>query len=61
MKNDGAALKQLLEDECSASEVKHIGNFMFAAEARRVKLHLFTEPVNGGEEYIRITGYSINL
>lgn len=61
VKNNGIELKQLLKDECLATDVEHIGNFVFSVETRQVKqLLIFTEPVGGREEYIQITGYSIS-
>ncbi|MFV0485398.1 MAG: hypothetical protein ACK5MU_04230 [Candidatus Saccharimonadales bacterium] len=60
VRNDGTELAQLLEEVCTASEVTHAGNFVFSAKHYRSdRILIFTEPMCGGEEHIRIIGYSI--
>lgn len=60
VKNDGAELKELLMEVCLVSDVVHAGNFVFSAEHHRAEqILIFTEPLNAGDEYIRIIGYRI--
>ena len=59
--NDGEELRRLFKDECAATDVTHIGNFVFAVKSPRFNQFLiFTEPIGAGEEHFQITGYSIN-
>lgn len=61
VKNDGAEINRLFEQNCSVSEARHKGNFVFEVSTLRfgsIAL-IWTEPMDEEGEYIRITGYSI--
>ncbi len=59
VKNDGVALRQLMEAGYPIEDFKHKGNFVFEMKPPRIgTVLIWTEPADEDGEYIKITGFS---